>query len=422
MRPAVLPAGVAATVSPMPWDDDDADDADVPRPPLPPDDRLWRHPSEMAQLGTGGTASFVEASRPSGGRSSGWSVVIAAGLTGAMLAASAMVISGHLGRRIVEKPVVEKVAVTPIVSAPMLRGDTGVTAIVRRLKPAIVRLDLTTARGSSTGSGVVFRDDGMILTSAHLVSDASKVAVRLSDGRRLDGEIVGLDPTTDVAVVDVDATGLPVAVLGSVERLEVGAAALAVGCQPGDGAASPSVTTGVFSDLSHSLDTGKGWLHGLLQTDAPVDSTTSGGALVDDGGAVVGIVTSWSDSSSDDAGRLGFATPIDLAHRVALQLIDRGQAMHPWIGVQGTDLPGDESQVLGVHGGAKVQGVEQGSPAAKAGLDSDDVITEVDGQEVESMPGLAVEVRRHDPGDQVTVGYWRDGGHHEARVTVGERP
>jgi serine protease Do len=96
--------------------------------------------------------------------------------------------------------------------------------------------------------------------------------------------------------------------------------------------------------------------------------------------------------------------------------------MHPWIGVQGTDLPGDESQVLGVHGGAKVQGVEQGSPAAKAGLDSDDVITEVDGQEVESMPGLAVEVRRHDPGDQVTVGYWRDGGHHEARVTVGERP
>jgi S1-C subfamily serine protease len=405
----------------MPWDDDDADDADVPRPPLPPDDRLWRHPSEMAQLGTGGTAAVLEV-RPSGSRASGWSVVIAAGLTGAMLAASAMVISGHLGRRVVERPVVEKVAVTPIVSAPMLRGDTGVTAIVRRLKPAIVRLDLSTAAGTRRGSGVVFRDDGMILTSAHLVADASKVAVRLSDGRRLGGTVVGLDPTTDVAVVDIDATGLPVAVLGSVEGLEVGGAALAVGCQPGDGAAAPSVTTGVFSDLSHSIDTGEGWLHGLLQTDAPVDSTTSGGALVDDGGAVVGIVTGWSDSSSDQVGRLGVATPIDLAHRVALQLIQQGQALHPWIGVQGTDLPGDESQALGVHGGAKVKGVEQGSPAAQAGLDSDDVITEVDGQAIESMPGLAVQVRQHDPGDRVTVGYWRDGDHHEARITVGERP
>jgi S1-C subfamily serine protease len=269
---------------------------------------------------------------------------------------------------------------------------------------------------------VVFRDDGMILTSAHLVADASKVAVRLSDGRRLTGTIVGLDPTTDVAVVDIDASGLPVAVLGSAHGLEVGAAALAVGSQPGEGAARPSVTTGVFSDLSRSLDTGQGWLHGLLQTDAPVDPATSGGALVDDGGAVVGIVTGWTDASSAPAGRLGLATPIDLAHRVALQLIDRGQARHPWIGVRGTDLPSEESQALGVHGGAKVAGVEHGSPAAKAGLDSDDVITEVDGQEVESMPGLAIEVRQHDPGDQVTVGYWRDGDHHEAKVTVGERP
>ena len=407
----------------MSLDDDADDDGAAPRPPLPPDDRLWRHPSEIGLHGPGPSAVVVDAHR-SAPRGSAWTVVIAAGVTGAVLAAGLLALGGHISERIVERPVVEKVAVTPIVSAPMLRGDGGsdVSAIVRRMEPAVVRLELSSPQGSTTGSGVVFRDDGMVLTSAHLVDGATKVGVRLSDGRRYVAEVVGADLLTDVAVLHIDARGLPVAVLGSSKALEVGAIAMSIGCRK-DARSGPSVTTGVISDLSHSLGTARGTsLHGLLQTDAPVAETSSGGPLVDTSGAVIGIVTGFDGDDADEAERFGFATPIDLAHRVALQLIDRGRATHGWLGIEGTDLSTDDAAAMGVDGGAKVRQVDRGSPAQQAGLGSDDVITEVDGRPVESMPGLAVEMREHQPGDEVTVGYWRDGEHLEADVKVGERP
>jgi S1-C subfamily serine protease len=211
-------------------------------------------------------------------------------------------------------------------------------------------------------------------------------------------------------------------VLGSARSLEVGAIALSIGCRQ-DERSGPSVTTGVISDLSHSLGTAGGAsLHGLLETDAPIGATSSGGPLVDTSGSVIGIVTGFTGDDAGEAERFGFATPIDVAHRVALQLIDRGKAVHGWLGIEGTDLPSDDAAAMGVDGGARVHDVDQGSPAQRAGLSSDDVITEVDGQPVESMPGLAIEMRDHQPGDEVTVGYWREGTHLEAEVQVGERP
>jgi serine protease Do len=350
-------------------------------------------------------------------------MVLAAGVAGAVLAAGLLALSGNITERIVDRPVVEKVAVTPIVSAPMIRGDSasGVAEIVRRLDPTVARLELSSPNGSTTGSGVVFRDDGMLLTSAHLVDEATKVGVRLSDGRRFAGRLVGIDLLTDVAVIDIDATDLSVAVLGSAKDLEVGALALAVGARQ-SAATGPAVTTGVISDLRHTLGTAGGALHGLLQTDAPIAATTSGGPLVDTAGCVIGIVTAFDGDDADEATRFGFATPIDLAHRVALQIIDEGKARHGWLGIEGTDLSDDDAAAMGLDGGAKVREVDRGSPADRAGLDSDDVITEVDGQPVESMPGLAVEMREHEPGDEVTVGYWRDGTHRDAEVQVGERP
>jgi S1-C subfamily serine protease len=407
----------------MSLDDDDADDGAAPRPPLPPDDRLWRHPSELGLHGTAASTALVDAPR-SGARGSAWTVVLAAGVAGAVLAAGLLALSGHISERIVERPVVEKVAVTPIVSAPTIRGDSasGVAEIVRRLDPAVARLELSSPSGGTTGSGVVFRDDGMVLTSAHLVDEATKVGVRLSDGRRFAGRLVGLDLLTDVAVIDIDATDLPVAVLGTAKGLEVGALAVAVGARQSAGT-GPAATTGVISDLRHTLGTSGGAaLHGLLQTDAPIAATTSGGPLVDTAGCVIGIVTAFDGDDSGEATRFGFATPIDLAHRVALQLIDEGRARHGWLGIEGTDLSDDDAAAIGVDGGAKVREVDRGSPADRAGIGSDDVITEVDGRPVESMPGLAVEMREHEPGDDVTVGYWRDGDHRETTVRVGERP
>lgn len=403
--------------------DDDADEgAGELRPPLPPDDRLWRHPSELRVHGPAGTPVLTPAreDRPAH-RSGSWGVVAVAAVAGAVLAAGLLAISGQMDGRVVERPVVEKVAVAPIVSTPMLREETGVQAVVRRLQPSIVRLELTGDSGASSGSGVVFRDDGMILTSGHLVDDADQVRVRLSDGRRLPATVVGIDPLTDLAVVDIDADGLPVAVLGSAKGVEVGSTAMAVGCPHGD--AGATVSTGIISATGRTLGSGGMTLHGLLQTDAPQSPASSGGALVNTSGAVIGIVTAFDDDEKiDDADRYGFATPIDLAHRVALQLISSGKARHGWLGVEGVDLDPGAADRLGVGGGAMVRGVERGSPADDAGLGDQDVITEVDGTPVQSMPGLAVEMREHDPGDQVEVGYWRDGQYHRTEVTVGERP
>jgi putative serine protease PepD len=407
----------------MSLDDDADDDAGALRPPLPPEDRLWRHPSELGLHGSAGAAPRPVLVHPVS-RAGAWGTVVVAGLVGAVLMAGILTVSGQLERGVVERPVVEKVALSTLVPTPKLKsGDSDgvVASVVRSIEPAIVRLELSSDEHTATGSGVVFRDDGMVLTSAHLVDDATRVAVRLSDGRRLAGRVVGVDPVTDVAVVDVDATGLPVAVLGSAKGVEVGASALAIGSPMGDQGGT-SVTTGVISALGRSITSGGASLHGLLQTDAPIAATSSGGALVDTAGSVIGIVTGFAADTGDDGDRFGFATPIDLAHRIALQLIETGHAAHGWLGVEGEDLSADEAAAMGLHGGARVRGVSQGSPADKAGLNDDDVITDVDGQEVESMPGLAVEVREHQPGDHVEVGYMRDGEHQTAEVTVGDRP
>jgi putative serine protease PepD len=408
----------------MSLDDDADEDAGAPRPPLPPDDRLWRHPSELRSLGLpGGAPATVDVPRPQS-RAGAWSVVVAAGLAGAVLAAGLLAVSGHLDQQTVERPVVEKVAVTPIVSTPMLKGgsDSGLTAVVHRLEPSIVGLQISSDDGTTLGSGVLFRDDGMVLTSAHLIEGADRIGVRLSDGRRLAGTLVGTDDLTDVAVVDIDAQGLTVAVLGSAKDLEVGASALAVGSKLGERKGT-SVSTGVISALSRSVGTPTGGsVHGLLQTDAPIEPTAAGGALVDSSGAVIGIVSALQDADEDTSDRFGFATPIDLAHRVAQQLIAEGHATHGWLGIEGTDLSTDEAAALGVNGGARVSNVDHGGPADRAGLDDGDVVTDIDGQEVESMPGLATEMRDYEPGDDVEVGYWRDGKHDTTTVEVGARP
>jgi serine protease Do len=267
----------------MPLDDDADEDVGGVRPPLPPDDRLWRHPSELRYYGLPSSAG-VDDPQGRSARPSTWAIVLVAGLAGAVLASGLIALTGSLAPRVVERQVVEKVAVSPIVSTPMLRNDHGVEAVARRLSPAIVRLDISKGAAQTTGSGVLFRDDGMLLTSAHVVDDADQIDVRLADGRRYAGTLVGADDATDVAVVDVEASNLPVAVLGSTRGLAVGAPAMAIGSPLGlDG--GPSVSTGVISALGRTIQAEDGAsLHGMLQTDAPIAAGSSGGALVDTAG------------------------------------------------------------------------------------------------------------------------------------------
>lgn len=396
--------------------DDDGDfEEPIAPPPLPPDDRLWRHPSEVREHGLAGRPLV---SPPP--RAHSWAVVLVAGLTGAVLTTGVIALTGRMSPQVVERSVVEKVAVTPVVSSPMLRGERGVVAVAERLRPAIVRIDVERSDGSTgTGSGVLYRSDGLLLTSAHVVADARAIDVVLTDGRHLDGQVLGRDTVTDIAVVDLDEDELPVAVLGTAADLEVGAPTIAIGSPLGfDG--GPSVTTGVISALERRVVAdGGAVLHGMIQTDAPIAAGSSGGALVDASGAVIGITTA---VASEASGRFGFATPIDLARRIAERLVADGHMVHGWIGVEGADLVAALAKSLGVAGGAVVRDVVGNSPAHTAGLTPDDVITEVDHHPVTSISALIVALREHDPGDVVVIGYWRDGEHHETSITIGERP
>lgn len=396
----------------MSMDDDADDDVHGIVPPLPPDDRLWRHPSELSSGGSRGP------SHPAGAddRGPAWPLALVAGLVGAALSGGVMAVTGTLsteGRQLV----VEKVAVTPVVSSPTVRGERGVAALTEQVGPAVVQLVVRTDAGTAQVSGVVFRDDGLLLTSAHEVAGATAITVLLHDRRRFDGELVGADLPTDVAVVSIDAEHLTVAVLGTSTDLEVGSPTIAVG-SPSDAGADPSVTTGVVSATERRLDVDGESLHGMIQTDAPIEPGWSGGPLVDATGAVIGITT---DLAGERAG-FGFATPIDLVRRMADELVASGKVAHGWLGIEGADLTTAQAEAMGVPGGAMVRSVTGRSPAARIGLAPDDVITDIGGHQVASSSGLVVAVRWHKPGDEVVVGYWRNGRHLESTVTIDERP
>jgi S1-C subfamily serine protease len=351
-------------------------------------------------------------------RGSVWPIAAVAALVGAALCGGVLAVTGSLSPGAGE-PVVEKVAVTPIVANPVLEPgeQESVAVLAERLAPAVVHLVVTTESGTAPASGVIVRDDGLVFTSAREVADATSISVVLGDGRRVEGELVGVDLPTDVGVLSIDASGLSVAVLGTSDDLAVGSPAMALGW-PTENASQPSVTTGVVSALEHRLDANGESLHGLIQTDAPIEPAWSGGPLVDATGAVIGITT---DLAGGEAG-FGFATPIDLVRRVARELIETGTVARSWLGIEGADLSMAEADRLGLPGGAAVESVLDGSPADEGGLQRGDVITWVGGHRVVSSSGLVVAMREHEPGEQVDVTYWRDGRRYEVTLTLVERP
>ncbi len=394
--------------------DDDAEEGrGASGPPLPPDDRLWRHPSELGAVGPAAApVSAVAVLR----RTTVWPVAVAAGLLGALLAGGLLAATGTLDSERTAT-VIEKVAVTPVVSSPMVSGDRGVPMLAQRVSPTIVRVVVHTSSGDATiASGVVFRTDGLVLTSADEVADHRSISVVLHDGTRHEAQVIGIDDPTDVAVLRIDADGLPVAVLGSSEALAPGTPTVAFGCPHGTDDL-PRLTTGVISALDQRIDVDGSPLHGLIQTDAQIAAAASGGPLVDASGAGIGITSAGSGEPG-----FGYATPIDLVARVAHQLVDSGRASHGWIGIEGADLSTAQAEAMGLPGGAMVRDVTGGGPAAAGGLAPGDVIVEVGSQPVVSSSDLVVALRGHAPGDTVTIGYHRDGRPAEAEVVLRERP
>jgi len=292
--------------------------------------------------------------------------------------------------------------------------EQNVIRIAQRVTPAVVSI----TRGDGSGSGVIIRDDGVILTNAHVVGNARAVEVGLADGRRVAGEVLGRDPTIDIAVVRVSARGLPVATLGNSDALVPGQSAIAIGNPLG---LERSVTTGVVSAVNRSP---RGFeLYGLIQTDAAINPGNSGGPLLDSRGRVVGINTAVlrDPTGYGVAPGLGFAVPINLASDIVRQLLTTGRIERAFLGIGSLDIgPELAAQFrLPVEEGIIVQQIAAGSPAHQAGIRPGDIITRVDETPITSGGDLRAVLRDKSPGDVVRITVLRPSGRSVVSARLG---
>jgi S1-C subfamily serine protease len=380
----------------------EAEDAPAFRIPPPPDDRLWRHPSEL-----GRPPALVP-------RRSAWPVAVASGLTGAVLTVGLLAVSGVLVTRTSPREVLVREAVrTASATVGGSHPPPDVEKIVRSNEPAVVRLDIT-GEDESVGSGVLFRDDGHLLTNAHVVDDAKHLVAVLASGRSVDAHVVGVDASTDIAVVKLDADGpFPTVVFGTTDGMAVGAPAIAIGSPLGLRGTS-SVTVGVVSALGRELEAQSGpRLYDMIQTDAAIAAGSSGGALLDRDGTLVGITTAYAVSDLGNGG-LGFATPIDVARAAAEDIMAMGHVRLVWLGVTG--------KTAADGGGVVLEAVNGSGPAKQGGLRTGDVIRRVDARPIATMSELRIALRRRHPGDVVSIVFDRRGERRSAVVVLAEHP
>ena len=318
-------------------------------------------------------------------------------------------------------PVAASVADTgeqaPVAEA-QISGE-GVGAIASAVSPSVALVGVSGPQGAGAGSAVVYREDGYLLTNNHVVEGAQQVTITLPDGTEEQAEIVGTDPRTDLAVVRVDRTDLPVPQFETASPA-VGDTAVAIGAPFGlDG----SVTAGIVSALGRSVSTAEASLVDLIQTDAPINPGNSGGALVDAEGRVMGINTAILSSTGNNNG-IGFAIPITTAISIADQLIADGTVEHAFLGVQATTVDPQVAQQYGLEAdeGAVVAAVSEDSPAAEAGLEQGDIIVAVGDGEVASAADLVGRISALQPGDEVELTVIRGGEELTVNATLAEAP
>ncbi|WP_298201569.1 trypsin-like peptidase domain-containing protein [Desulfosporosinus sp.] len=304
-----------------------------------------------------------------------------------------------------------------------------VAQIAKNVGPAVVGVsNLQSSRGISgnsnlqaagSGSGfIIDAEKGYIATNNHVITGAQKITVSLSDGRTLDAKLIGADPRTDLAVLQIsDTTNLTAVALGDSSKVEVGESVVAIG-NPGGDEFARSVTTGVISATNRTLNLQGVASYNLIQTDAAINPGNSGGPLVNYQGQVIGINSvKYAETGFEG---MGFAIPISDALPTIQQLIASGVAKHPALSVSTDDQYNTYAKTNNKPQGAYISGVTQNGPAAKAGIQQGDVITKINDGQIQNSSDLIRELYKNKVGDKVTITYIRDGQTKQAEAILGE--
>lgn len=307
---------------------------------------------------------------------------------------------------------------TPVVQAAKKVGP----AIVGITNKAVARdwFNRQVEVDNGTGSGVIFRSDGYIVTNNHVIDGAKDITVALSDGRTLKASLVGADPYTDLAVIKVDAENLPTAEFGDSDDIMVGEPAIAIG-NPMGLEFQGSVTAGVISALNRTLNIGDNRVK-LLQTDAAINPGNSGGALVNADGKVIGINSAKLAATGVEG--MGFAIPINTVKPIVDELINSGHVSYPYLGVGVLDkqTAAQAGYRLNVDAGVIVMQIALGGPADRAGIQQRDLILKVDGKETNTVADLRNIISEHSIGDTITITISRNGNVSDVEATLTEMP
>jgi serine protease Do len=307
--------------------------------------------------------------------------------------------------------------------------ENPVVAVAKIAGPSVVGVSVTyyeqsmfgqLAEGESEGSGIIYSEDGYIITNYHVIEEAvesssAAVKITLSNDEEYEAEIVGTDDVTDLALLKIDAKGLTPATFGKSSELEVGELAVAIGNPLGQEFAG-SVTVGYISALNRTI-TSDGRTYNVIQTDAAINPGNSGGALVNSKGEVIGINTAKVNDTSVEG--LGFAIPSEEALKIIEELKISGKIIRPYIGIYGIDLDETTAKRNKLVEGIYVYQVFSDSPASQAGIQKGDIIVEFDGQEVTTKQELNDLKNSKQIGDKVKIKVYRSGEYKEGEITLG---
>jgi len=400
----------------------------------------WSQPEPTPERWFESTAPIepqVTTVQPPRRAASGPATILAAALAAAVLASGGTVLALRASGAL-DRPVAPATGSGPnaasVVQPVTVDESSAIIDVATKAGPSVVRIfeqgvdpnSVLPQQTEGIGSGIIFDANGWILTNRHVVSGATSLTVELKDGTKYAGKTYGVDTLTDLAIVKVDATGLPAATIGDSDGLKVGELVVAIGSPLGT--FSNTVTSGIVSATGRRIQTDGGDLRNLIQTDAAINPGNSGGPLLDATGAVIGVNT----AIAKDASGIGFSIPINIARPLMRQALAGQQLQRPYIGIHYVQIDAQvkKDSNLSVNEGAFVQSdtstsdpaVVPGGPADKGGVKDGDIITKINDQAVDTLHPLDAVLSQFSPGDNVTLTVLRAGKTITLQVTLGVRP